>query len=156
MRYLITILVFALIFIGSCKPKQIIVEKEKLVTKYDTIRKDSIVEKQIPVYTAFEITEPCDSLGLLKEFKQKFKTKTVHVEVESKNGNININVNLDSIKEVAIKEYRESVKDTTTSESKETTIYRTSKWTWIFLIAAIVGWILAFRKYIPWLRFIPF
>lgn len=146
------IIILAVIALSGCKAKQI--TTEKVITKIDTVRVEIVKEIQVPINNEIIIEQPCDSLGILKDFKQVIKTKTVFVQVEGKNGRLIASVNLDSIKQSTIKEYIS--KNNTEKEVITVTKFRIPKWVWYSLGLNGLLFIIVFRKSIPFLKFLPF
>ena len=147
------ILIFLLLLVG-CKTKQVTVTKTEYVR--DTIFKEKIVKINVPVTQFVEVESPCDSLGVLKPFKMVLQSDKVNVTVQSKDGKLTAEINLDSIKQVAVKEYKShnSVK----VETKEVIItkYRLPSWFWWAMAYAILMTVWKFKKYIPYLNMLPF
>lgn len=98
-------LFFLILFLAvSCKTKQIIVKET--ITKVDTI-KDTRTEKIYEaIHDTTEIENPCDSLGILKNFQTKIKIPQGKIEIKSLRGKIVATVNLDSIRSVYDLKYR--------------------------------------------------
>ena len=149
MKYLLIILIFLIV---GCKAKQI--TTEKIITKTDTIYKNKVETIEVPVNNTLVVEQPCDSTGVLRAFKQTFKTKTVYVTIEGKDNVITANINLDSIKQSTIEEYKSSI--STEKEVITVTKFKNKKVMWYSLGANIVLLMFIFRKFIPFLRFIPF
>ena len=143
MRNLIIILL--LITLASCKTKQITTVKTEYIK--DTIFTEKIVKINVPIINTIEIEAPCDSItGKLKPFKQVIKSGKVNVRIESKDGLLTAMVNIDSIKQVALKEYVAHTSDKAEFKEVIITRYKYPKFFWYLLIYAIVITLYAFRK----------
>jgi len=114
MKKIIYIAVIALLF--SCGSKKVITEFKEVIVK-DTITefKDRIVTKAIRD-TLF-VEDPCDSLGILKNFKQTINTGSAKVVLENKNGNIQATVNIDSLVNERVEKYKSNFKDTANTKT---------------------------------------
>ena len=86
------IIIILLIF-TSCGVKK----KTTEIVKNDTIivTKDRIITKA--VIDSIFIKEPCDSLGILRPFKQRLVVPQGNITIESKNNTIEARINLDSV-----------------------------------------------------------
>lgn len=146
------VLIVVLLLIFGCKAKQTTLEK--VITKTDTIFTEKVKEIQVPIESIVTINNPCDSTGILKGFKQRFKTKTVYVTVEGKNNEIDVKINLDSIKQEAVKEYVS--KNTSEIETIEIIKYKIPKWVWWSLLVNVLLLLYLFRRFIPLLKLLPF
>lgn len=146
------IYIIPLLLIG-CKAKQPTVITQ---TIRDTINISTIRTVQVPIETEIIIKDPCDSLGILKDFKQTFKTKKVYITVQSKNGDISAEINLDSIEEVFKTKY-EGKKEIIVKEILvDKPVPYIPSWVWYLLGYSILSTAFAFRKFIPFLKFLPF
>ena len=106
MKKIYILFILALLLI-SCKTKQPvpqIVYQEKI----DTVHIEKIKTINVPTYLTQTIEKPCDSAGLLKQFKQTIKAKGVEVVVQTVGQSIVSTVNTDSLKQVWEREYQTS------------------------------------------------
>jgi hypothetical protein len=135
MRNLIIILL--LITLASCKTKQITTVKTEYIK--DTIFTEKIVKINVPIINTIEIESPCDSItGKLKPFKQVIKSGKVNVRIESKDGLLTAMVNIDSIKQVALKEYVAHTSDKTEFKEVIITRYKNPKFFWLILMLTVL------------------
>ncbi len=140
MKRLIYLLAFSLFF--SCATKKTITEFKEIVVK-DTITefKDRIVTKAI-TDTLF-VENPCDSLGLLKDFKQTINTGSAKIVLENKKGNIQATVNIDSLVNSKIAVFKSNYKTEKEYVDKEVIKWKTPFWIIIcLLISAILNVVL--------------
>lgn len=154
--HIICILLLLMAF-SSCRTKKVTTEKTKIVI--DTIYRDKQQLIQLPSTSTILINDVCDSLGILRRFKQTFKSDKVNVTIESKNNELTAYINIDSIKQSAIKEYISKNKSET--EYVEIIKYRIPKWVWWLVATQLLSFIWIFgNKWIkntfPILKFIPF
>lgn len=139
------LIIISILLLVSCKTKQVTITKTNTV--HDTVFKEKQVKVNVPIYNTIEVAADCDSVtGQLKPFKQEIKAGPVSVTVESKDGKLTAEVNIDSIKQVAVSDFRRTL--TTEKETKEIIItkYKVPSWCWWLLLYAIVITIYTFRK----------
>lgn len=153
MRYFV---LFLLLLLIGCKTKAPVVETQ---TVYDTVYRDRVERISVPIDNTIVIEEPCDSLGVLKRFKQTLNVSGTKVVVESKNGNIQAQINLDSIKSVWEKDYKAKVVTKTVFVDRPVPEPYVPKWVKILATIGVLGIIYAVLRiasifYIP-LRWIP-
>jgi len=125
------------LLLSSCKAKVI-----KTNIQRDTIYKNKIVKITPPSVNEIKIENVCDSLGNLKEVKYITKQGKVRTIVKTLENTLYLQVDTDSIKDIAVSEYKSTLKD-----KKETIIkFRVPKWAWYSLLinAILLAWI--FRK----------
>ncbi len=131
MKKLITLIILILLY--SCGSKKVITEYKDVIVKDTIIEfKDRIVTKAIKD-TLF-VDNPCDSLGILKPFKQSINTGSAKVVIENVNGNIQATVNIDSLVNERIEKYKSNFKQDIQIKTKEVTKYRMSKWGWFSIL----------------------
>lgn len=120
------ILILAFLFV-SCGAKKTITKTVEVI-KNDTIvlTKDRIITKAIN--DTIVIESPCDSLGILKPFKQRLKTERGSIIIESKNNGIEARINLDSIVQSIEKEYKSKYVDKKQNNTVEVVRYKTPLW----------------------------
>ena len=106
MKYLILIL---LVILVSCKTKQVTVTEKEYI--HDSIFINRVEKILVPQTQIVEIESPCDSLGVLKPFKTVLKSDKVNVLIQSKDGVLTAKIDVDSIKQVAVKEFQLSHKE---------------------------------------------
>jgi hypothetical protein len=109
--------IFLLIFFfGSCVARKSTVEyKERIVR--DTIQVQTIKTIIKPIKEFVTIENPCDSLGILKQFDKEIKTELSSVRVFNDKGVIRAEINIDSLKSVIRSEFKSNSK--TVIEIKE-------------------------------------
>ena len=125
------------LLLSSCKAKVI-----KTNIQRDTIYKNKIVKITPPSVNEIKIENVCDSLGNLKEVKYITKQGKVKTIVKTLENTSYLQVDTDSIKDIAVSEYKSTLKD-----KKEIIIkFRVPKWAWYSLLinAILLAWI--FRK----------
>ncbi len=125
------------LLLSSCKAKVIKTEIQR-----DTIYKNKIVKITPPSVNEIKIENVCDSLGNLKEVKYITKQGKVKTIVKTLENTLYLQIDTDSIKDVAVSEYKSTLKD-----KQETIIkFRVPKWAWYSLLinAILLAWI--FRK----------
>ncbi len=147
MRYLILLLL-----IVSCKPKQIVVTQ----TLIDTIHITKIQKIRVPIKSTITIEKPCDSLSILKDFKRTFKADKVFVQVQSNNGNIEVKIDLDSLKQEWVKTYEGRTEIIVKEIPVEVPKPFIPNWIWYISGGFILSLVWNFKKFIPFLKFLPF
>jgi len=106
MRKILLLLIIWLFY--SCASKKTTIEyKEKIVLDTISVFKDRIISKQ--VIDTLIVENPCDSLGILKDFEKTIKTDIAEVKLTNNKGNIQATINIDSIQQVWEKEFRKSI-----------------------------------------------
>jgi hypothetical protein len=127
------ILLVLAVLATSCAAKKTTVHVKEVV-KTDTlvITKDRIIQKA--VHDTLVIDSPCDSLGILKPFKQRLVTAQGNVTIQTKGNAIEAVINLDSIQSVWEKEYKASAVSTAENKTVETIRYRLPAWAIIYMI----------------------
>ena len=136
-------IVFLLLF-TSCTAKKVITQSEEVI-KNDTIivTKDRYVTKA--VNDTIIIESPCDSLGVLKPFKERLKTAQGQITIQSKNNVIQANINLDSIVQSIEKRYESKTIDTTQKSDTLKIKYRTPVWLVLSLVFSVIVNLLLLR-----------
>lgn len=126
------VLVLAVMF-GSCAAKKSTIQVKEVV-KTDTlvITKDRIIQKAI--HDTLVIDNPCDSLGILKPFKQRLATAQGNVTIQTKGNAIEAVINLDSIQSVWEKKYKSTAMATTENKSVEIVRYKVPTWAIIYMV----------------------
>ena len=129
-------IVFLLLF-TSCTAKKVITQTKEVI-KNDTIivTKDRIVTKA--VNDTILIESPCDSLGVLKPFKERLKTAQGEVTIQSKNNVIQANINLDSIVQSIEKRYESKTVDTVQKSDTLKVKYKTPVWLVLSLVFSVI------------------
>lgn len=141
------ILFFSLL---SCSTNKKSIEKERIVTVYDTfLKRDSIfITKDkvilLPTVNTEVISNPCDSTGNLKIIEKVIRIPYIgNVVVKSDGNNLVAKVNTDSIISVVEKEYNshnENQFHQISTQSKETSILKVVPFNWwmVGCIASLV------------------
>ena len=142
------LLLSMIILLIGCKSKQPPIQQQEI--KIDTFFVEKIKTIQVPVENTIYVDDPCDSLGILKQFRQTFKAGGTKVIIQSNNGRIEAKINMDSIKSVWEKEYKLSNSNTHTVETVEVEVEKPvrDKTFWIGWLGFISSLIWIFRKYI--------
>jgi len=119
-------LIFLLLFL-SCAAKKT-TKQTKEIVKNDTIiiTKDRYIFKA--VRDSFLIESPCDTLGILKPFKQRLATAQGNITIEGKNNTITAKINLDSIVQIIEKKYKSTIVKSTEKQAIEIVRYKTPLW----------------------------
>ncbi len=136
MKHFSKLFILALL-LSSCRAKVIRTDIQR-----DTIYKSKIVKVTPASVNEIKIENVCDSLGNLKEVKYVTTQGKVKTIVKTLENTLYLQVNTDSIKDVAVSEYKSTLKD-----KQETIIkFRVPKWAWysILINAILLAWI--FRK----------
>jgi hypothetical protein len=129
--------VVILLLFASCTAKKVITQtKEVIVNDTIILTKDRIVTKA--VNDTILIESPCDSLGVLKPFKERLKTAQGQITIQSKNNVIQANINLDSIVQSIEKRYESKAIDTTQKSDTLKIKYRTPIWLVLSLIFSVI------------------
>lgn len=128
------LVLFIAVIVTSCAAKKSTIQVKEVV-KIDTlvITKDRIIQKA--VHDTLVIDNPCDSLGILKPFKQRLVTAQGNVTIQTKGNAIEAVINLDSIHSVWEKEYKSSAMATTENKSVEIIRYKLPTWAIIYMVA---------------------
>jgi len=146
--FLLIIAILLLILLYGCKAKRI----EKTIYKTDTIKTSAVIKIRAPQLNKIEIERPCDSLGNLKPFKYTFGTGKNKTTLKAVNDTIYLEQNIDSIVNSKIDTYKAS-----SVKEKEILIqYKTPKLFWYLLIYSILLTVWTLRKFIPYLKLLPF
>ena len=128
----------------SCAAKKTTVQvKEVIKTDTLVITKDRIIQKA--VHDTLVIDNPCDSLGILKPFKQRLTTAQGNVTIQTKGNAIEAVINLDSIQSVWEKEYKASAVSTAENKTVETIRYKLPAWAIIYMVIVTVLLLLVSR-----------
>ena len=120
-------LIVILLLLSSCGSKKIVTQTKEII-KNDTI----IITKYRYIFKAvrdsFLIESPCDTLGILKPFKQRLVTAQGNITIEGKNNTITAKINLDSIVQSIEKKYKSTIVKSTEKEAIEIVRYKTPLW----------------------------
>ena len=117
----------------NCKPQKIYIETIK--TERDSIYINKVVKEVERFTDTLTIESPCDSLGILKPFKQVISTKQGKVIIQNKNGNIDAQIDLKGYKDILEKEYQSKLKENT--KVTEKTIFKIPFKYWVYLLISI-------------------
>ncbi len=152
-RFKAFMLILLILLLSGCKAK-----KPTVITQTirDTINIETVRTIQVPVERIITISSPCDSLGVLKDFKQTLVDGKVKVVIRSVNNTIVAEVNIDSIKEVWVREFKGEVREKVTFVDREVPKPFIPKFVWWISGGFILSLVFNFRKFIPFLKFIPF
>ena len=129
-------IVFLLLF-TSCTAKKVITQTKEVI-KNDTIivTKDRYITKA--VNDTIIIESPCDSLGVLKPFKERLKTAQGQITIQSKNNVLEATINLDSIVQSIEKRYESKTVDTVQKSDTLKIKYRTPVWLVLSLVFSVI------------------
>jgi len=126
-----------LLLFTSCTAKKIVTQtKEVIVNDTIILTKDRIVTKA--VNDTILIESPCDSLGILKPFKQRLKTAQGQITIQSKNNVIEATINLDSIVQSIEKRYKSKTVDTKEKSDTLKVKYKTPVWLVLSLVFSVL------------------
>jgi hypothetical protein len=126
-----------LLLFTSCTAKKIVTQtKEVIVNDTIILTKDRIVTKA--VNDTILIDSPCDSLGILKPFKQRLKTAQGQITIQSKNNVIEATINLDSIVQSIEKRYESKTVDTKEKSDTLKVKYKTPIWLVLSLVFSVL------------------
>jgi 16S rRNA C967 or C1407 C5-methylase (RsmB/RsmF family) len=133
-----------LLLFTSCTAKKIVTQTKEVVVN-DTIilTKDRIVTKA--VNDTILIDSPCDSLGILKPFKQRLKTAQGEITIQSKNNVLEATINLDSIVQSIEKRYESKTVDTKEKSDTLKVKYKTPLWLVLSLVFSVIINVLLLR-----------
>lgn len=133
-----------LLLFTSCTSKKIVTQTKEVVVN-DTIilTKDRIVTKA--VNDTILIDSPCDSLGILKPFKERLKTTQGEITIQSKNNVLEATINLDSIVQSIEKRYESKTVDTKEKSDTLKVKYKTPLWLVLSLVFSVIINVLLLR-----------
>jgi len=133
-----------LLLFTSCTAKKIVTQTREVVVN-DTIilTKDRIVTKA--VNDTILIESPCDSLGILKPFKERLKTAQGEITIQSKNNVLEATINLDSIVQSIEKRYESKFVDTKEKSDTLKVKYKTPLWLVLSLVFSVLLNVLLLR-----------
>ena len=148
----IGILIFTILFwtilLSGCKAKRI----EHTVYKTDTIKTNTVLKITEPQLTDLTIDNPCDSLGQLKPFIFTYGNDNDKKTVKSIDNKLVIVDDKKADTTKTVDKERVSV-----TEEKEVIIqYKIPKWCWYVLIYSILLTVWTLKKFIPYLKLLPF
>ena len=135
--YVTIFYILVIIFFTSCKTKQL-VSNQSTTTVHDTIRDYRLDIRYNAVHDTLSIENPCDSLGILKDFYSKTTLPQGKVVIRSHKGNIQATIDIDSIAQVYDSKYKSIIRKS--AENKETIVRINTipKWAiWVMAIGAI-------------------
>ena len=136
--------IIILLLFTSCTAKKIVTQtKEVIVNDTIILTKDRIITKA--VNDTILIESPCDSLGILKPFKQRLKTAQGQITIQSKNNVIEATINLDSIVQSIEKRYESKTVDTKEKSDTLKIKYRTPVWLVLSLVFSVIVNLLLLR-----------
>jgi len=136
--------IIILLLFTSCTAKKIVTQtKEVIVNDTIILTKDRIVTKA--VNDTILIDSPCDSLGILKPFKQRLKTAQGQITIQSKNNVIEATINLDSIVQSIEKRYESKTVDTKEKSDTLKVKYKTPVWLVLSLVFSVLLNVLLLR-----------
>jgi hypothetical protein len=126
-----------LLLFTSCTAKKVITQtKEVIVNDTIILTKDRIITKA--VNDTILIESPCDSLGVLKPFKERLRTAQGTITIQSKNNVIEANINLDSIVQSIEKRYESKTIDTKEKSDTLKVKYKTPIWLVLSLVFSVI------------------
>ena len=142
-KWIITIailLVILSVLLTSCKAKKITTTEYKT----DTIKITKIIKVTPKSLNELVIESLCDSLGNLKPINYTNTQGKVKTIIKTVNNTLYVEVDTDSIREIAVKEYKSSITDKV--QVTEITKKYIPKWVWYVLIYSILASVWIFRK----------
>ena len=126
-----------LLLFTCCTAKKIVTQtKEVIVNDTIILTKDRIVTKA--VNDTILIESPCDSLGILKPFKERLKTAQGEITIQSKNNVLEATINLDSIVQSIEKRYESKTVDTKEKSDTLKVKYKTPIWLVLSLVFSVL------------------
>lgn len=130
------IIVFVVLFLGSCKSTHI----QQQEIKHDSIFVQKIITKYDKLIDTIMINNPCDSNGILLPFRERIKAQQGNVSIESKNGKLRAIVHYYPM--VSSDNYRVDYKYITKTVYKTET-QKQFDWTpWIILVVIALVYLL--------------
>lgn len=126
-----------IILLTSCTAKKVITKTSEVI-KNDTIivTKDRYITKS--VNDTIVIDNPCDSLGILKPFKERLRTAQGQITIQSKNNVIEAIINLDSIVQTIEKRYESKMVNLKQSSDTLKIKYKTPFWLVLSLAFSVI------------------
>jgi len=146
MKNLIVISIVLLLF--SCRAKKEYIH----TTSIDTIRIEKIIKITPAQLNSIKIDSPCDSLGNLKPFNYTFTSDKVKTTLKATNDTIYLEQNIDSLLDIREKEVRKSIK----TKDKLIIKYKTPRWIWYSVLLNILLLLYISKRFIPFLKLLPF
>ena len=130
--------IFLLIFFfGGCVAKKSTIEyKERIVR--DTVNIETVKTIIKPIKETLIVENPCDSLGILKQFDKEIKTELSSVRVFNDKGVIKAEINIDSLKQVLRTEFKSNYVAKTDTKEVEIIRYKYPLWLVLTLIISIL------------------
>tara|TARA_R110000796_G_scaffold69184_3_gene158021 strand:+ start:107 stop:544 length:438 start_codon:yes stop_codon:yes gene_type:complete len=126
-----------IILLTSCTAKKVITKTSEVI-KNDTVivTKDRYITKS--VNDTIVIDNPCDSLGILKPFKERLRTAQGQITIQSKNNVIEATINLDSIVQTIEKRYESRMVNLKQSSDTLKIKYKTPFWVFLSLAFSVI------------------
>tara|TARA_R110000822_G_scaffold30374_2_gene88530 strand:- start:2243 stop:2692 length:450 start_codon:yes stop_codon:yes gene_type:complete len=134
-----------LFFFTACVARKSTIEYKERVVR-DTIKVETVKTIVKPIKEFVTIENPCDSLGILKQFDKEIKTELSSVRVFNDKGTIKAEINIDSLKSVLRKEFKSNNKTVTETKEVKITKYKYPLWLILALIISILINILLVKK----------
>ena len=133
-----------IILLTSCTAKKVITKTSEVI-KNDTIivTKDRYITKS--VNDTIVIDNPCDSLGILRPFKERLRTAQGQITIQSKNNVIEATINLDSIVQTIEKRYESRMVNLKQSSDTLKIKYKTPFWLLLSLAFSVILNVLLLR-----------
>jgi hypothetical protein len=133
-----------IILLTSCTAKKVITKTSEVI-KNDTIivTKDRYITKS--VNDTIIIDNPCDSLGILRPFKERLRTAQGQITIQSKNNVIEATINLDSIVQTIEKRYESRMVNLKQSSDTLKIKYKTPFWVLLSLAFSVILNVLLLR-----------
>lgn len=135
----------------SCRTKK---ETIHTITKIDSIHVFKTELKTAPIITRMQFSKLCDSTGNLRPINYFQNTGKAKIRIQTIRDTLHVSYDLDSVKQSAINTYKSSLKDEKLKETK--VVYKPTKWLWYSLVLNVLLLLYIFRKYIPYLKLLPF
>jgi hypothetical protein len=116
-----------LFFFSSCVAKKTTVEFKEIIVR-DTINTETVRTVIKPIKETLYVDNPCDSLGILKEFEKTIVTPKAIIKLYNDKGAIKVDVNVDSIIDLRISEFKSNYKNKIETKEVEIIRYRFPMW----------------------------
>lgn len=129
-----------ILFFSSCVSKKSTIKyKDKIVR--DTIIQTKTIKEIERFLDTLTIDKPCDSLGVLKPFKQLVKTKQGNISITGINNAISAEIDLKGYKEILEKEYKSKYENLKHIKQKTIVKYKYPLWLLITpIITLLIGY----------------
>lgn len=135
----------------SCRTKK---ETIHTIKEIDSVYVFKTELKTAPIITRMQFSKLCDSAGNLRPINYFQNTGKAKIRIQTIRDTLYVDYDLDSVKQSAINTYKSSLKDEKLKETK--VVYKPTKWLWYSLALNVLLLLFILRKYIPYLKLLPF